>query len=182
MHREIEAKILNVDPEAVQRKLKELGAVLECELDLEQVVWWIEGANKDSVRVRKASDGSIRFTMKRKVTEGLGYEEWETGVDDYETTVAIIDNILSTPQLRLEYPHHRQDWQLDGALININWFPCLAPSLEIEGESEEQVRAIAQKLGFDLRHLVNRGIVSLLFDALQLKLGDKVKLNNAGLV
>ena len=177
MHREIEAKILNVNPEEVERKLRELGAKLDRELDLEQVVWWIPNTDKKgNVRVRKASDGSIRLTTKQKVLGGLGYNEGEVEVSNYEHTIAMIDMMIPQPELRLEYSHHRQDWYLDKALINIDWFPKLAPLVEIEAESEEKVRAIAEKLGFDPLRLVNKGVVSLLFEELGLKIGDKVKL------
>ncbi len=178
MHREIEAKILNIDPEKVQKKLRELGAILTQELDLEQIVWWIPNTkDKSSVRVRKGSDGSIRLTMKQKVSDGLGYKEWELDISNYEYTAAIIDELLPSPDLRLEYPHHRQDWHLDGALINIDWFPKLAPLVEIEAQSEEQVREIANRLDFNSSDLINKGVVSLLFEKLGLKIGDKLKLN-----
>ena len=177
MHREIEAKILNVDPEEVQKKLRKLGATLAQELDLEQIVWWIPNTEKrSSVRVRKASDGSLRLTMKQKVTEGLGYNEWELDVSNYEYTAAIIDVLLPNPELRLEYSHHRQDWNLGDTLINIDWFPKLAPLVEIEAKSEEKVREVAEQLGLSSSKLLNKGVVSLLFEKLGLKIGDKVKL------
>ena len=178
MHREIEAKILNINPEEVQEKLRGLGAILKQELDLEQIVWWIPNTEKrSSVRVRKASDGSIRLTMKQKVTEGLGYNEWELDVSNYEHTAAIIDALLPNPELRLEYSHRRQDWYLGDTLINIDWFPRLAPLVEIEAKSEEKVREVAEQLGFNPSQLLNKGVISLLFEEFGLKIGDKVKLN-----
>ena len=178
MHREIEAKILNVNPGKVQEKLRELGATLKQELDLEQIVWWIPNTEKrSSVRVRKASDGSLRLTMKQKVTDDLGYNEWELDVSDYENAIAVIDALLPNPELRIEFSHHRQDWYLGGTLINIDWFPKLAPLVEIEAESEEKVREVAEQLGFSSSQLLNKGVVSLLFEELGLKIGDKVKLS-----
>lgn len=175
MHREIEAKILDINPGEVQEKLRVLGAVLEKELDLEQVVWWVGDEARSSTRVRRSSDGMVRITMKRDAPEGFGYHEWESDVSDYETLVAIVDTLISVPDLRIEFSHHREDWRLDGALINIDWFPKLAPLVEIEAESEEKVRSIAEKLGFNPSRLVNKGVVSLLYDALGLKKGDRVK-------
>lgn len=175
MHREIEAKILNVNPEEVQQKLRDLGATFERELDLEQVIWWVPDEQRSSIRVRKSSDGAIRLTMKRHA-EGLGYYEWESDISDYENTVTIIDALVPHSNLRIEYAHRRQDWRLEGALINLDWFPKLAPLIEIEAESEEKVRTIAGKLGFSLSQLVNKGVVSLLYEELGLKKGDKIKI------
>ncbi|TSC77420.1 MAG: Uncharacterized protein G01um101433_615 [Parcubacteria group bacterium Gr01-1014_33] len=176
MHREIEAKILDIDPEKVQEKLRALGAALEEELDLEQVVWWAGDRARSSIRVRRSSDGIVRIIMKRDASEGLGYHEWECDVSDYETAIAIVDALVSVPDLRIEFSHHRQDWRLDGALINIDWFPKIAPLVEIEAESEEKIRSLAEKLGFNPSLLVNKGVVSLLYEALGLKKGDRVKI------
>lgn len=177
MHREIEAKILNVDPEEAQKKLREIGATFEKELDLEQIIWWVPNEKRSSVRVRRSSDGVIRLTMKRDVPQGLGYHEWECDISDYEIAVTIIDTLVPHPNLRIEYTHHCQDWRLEGALINIDWFPKLEPLIEIEAENEEKVNAIAAKLGFDTSMLVNKGVVTLLYERLGLKQGDTVKVS-----
>ena len=176
MHREIEAKILNIDPEKVESRIKELGGVLEREIDLEQVYWRLPNSSGMGVRVRKSSEGRITITMKEKVQNGSGYIEWESKIENYETVVAIIDRLIPSPDLRLEFFHHRKDWGLDGAEININWFPKLNPLMEIEAKSEEQLRELAEKIGFKQEQLVDRGAVSLLFDELKLKIGDKIKL------
>ncbi len=175
MHREIEAKILNIDPEAVEGRIKELSGVLEREIDLEQVYWRISKSNL-GVRVRKSSEGRITITMKEKVQDGSGYNEWESKIENYETVVAIIDHLVPSPDLRLEFSHHRKDWKLEGAEININWFPKLNPLMEIETKSEEHLVEIAEKIGFKKEQLVDRGAVSLLFDELKLKIGDKIKI------
>ncbi|MBI4059279.1 CYTH domain-containing protein [Candidatus Microgenomates bacterium] len=177
MHREIEAKILNINPKVIQAKLKKLGAKLERELDLDQVVWWVPGEGRKSLRVRKASNGSIQLNLKSNFADGLGYHEWETDVKNYEYTIAMMDQILPVPDLRVEYGHHRQDWYLDGVLINIDWFPRLKPLVEIEAESEEKVYEIAEKLGFKKEDCLDEGVVSLLFKEFKLKRGQKVKLS-----
>lgn len=177
MHREIEAKILNIDPEKVESRIKELGGVLVREIDLEQVIWWLPGSkNGGSVRVRKSSEGKITITMKEKVTDGSGYNEWESKIEKYETVIDVIDHLITSPDLRLEFSHHRKDWDLDGAEINIDWFPKLNPLMEIEAKSEEQLVEIAEKIGFKKEQLVDRGAVSLLTEKLKLKIGDKIKL------
>jgi len=176
MHREIEAKILNINPVVVENKIKELGGVLEREIDLEQVYWRLPNSNGLGVRVRKSSEGRITITMKEKVENGSGYNEWESKIENYETMVAMIDLIVPSPDLRLEFSHHRKDWELDGAEININWFPKLNPLMEIETKSEEHLVEIAEKVGFKKEQLVDRGAVSFLFDEFKMKIGDKIKL------
>ncbi|GEM_PF-3843286 len=182
MHREIEAKILNIDPEIVRDKLKKLGAQFEGERHMQNVIWWIPTGNaldQKSIRVRKFIGGPVRLGMKHKVHAGSGYKEWETDVAHFENTVAIIDELLPHPDLRIEFSHRREDWRLEGALVNLDWFPKVPPLLEIEAESEEQLRALAGKLGFSESDLVDKGIVTLIFRALNLKIGDRIVLKGA---
>ncbi|MBU1146676.1 CYTH domain-containing protein [Patescibacteria group bacterium] len=177
MYREIEAKILDIDPGVVERRIQELGGVLKREVDLEQVIWWVPNSKKgESMRVRRASNGFITITLKEKVENGSGYNEWESPIENYEIVVEIIDHLIPAPDLRLEFFHHRKDWDLDGAEININWFPKIKPLLEIETSSEEHLGKTAEKLGFGREQLVDRGIISLLFEELKLKIGDKIKI------
>ncbi len=172
-HREIEAKILNVNPGLVQQKLKELGAKFDQEVRLDQVLWLTK---QGSIRIRKSSDGSIRLTFKKLVPGKLGYQEWEIDVENYNTAVSMFDQIIPKPDYRLEFPHKRQNWYLDRTLININWYPRVKPLVEIEAKSEKKVRDVAKLLGFDPKNLVNKGIVTILSETLKLKKGQKVKL------
>lgn len=170
-HREIEAKILNVNPEEVKAKLKSLGAALESEVDLEQVIWWPKGNKKTSIRVRRDKSDNATLTMKEKVDNELGYHEWESKISGYNQVMEIIDFLLPDPDLRIEFSLHRENWRLGHTLITVNWVPKLDPFIEIEAESEEMVGEVAQKLGFSKDTLLNKGIVSLLFDKLNLKGG-----------
>lgn len=43
----------------------------------------------------------------------------------------------------------RELWTLDGVEIMIDEWPFLDPFVEIEGTSEEAVKSVAEKLGFD---------------------------------
>lgn len=176
MNREIEAKILNIDPKAIQEKLEELGAKLIQEVDLEQVYWLIPNSQK-SVRVRRINSlGSTRLTLKDKAKDGFGYHEWETEIGDFDTAVSMLDTLFPEFDLRLEYSHKRQDWELDGAKVFINWYPKLSPLIEIETTSREKLYETAKKLGFHPDELVDKGAVSLLREKLDLKQGSRVKL------
>lgn len=169
-HREIEAKILDINLEEVKNKLRELCAICERETDLTQVIWWIRDSEV-SVRVRKRSDGVIRLTMKDKAKDGFGYQEWESDVSEYEKTIAIIDRLLESPGIRIDFSHHREDWNLDGALISLNSVPNINPFLEIEAESEERVKEVAEQLGFESNVLIDQGMVQIILERLNLKPG-----------
>jgi hypothetical protein len=43
----------------------------------------------------------------------------------------------------------RETWQLDDTEVVIDHWPWSAPYVEIEGHSEESIKAVAAKLGFD---------------------------------
>ncbi|MBI3290264.1 CYTH domain-containing protein [Candidatus Microgenomates bacterium] len=169
-YREIEAKILDINLDEVKNKLRELNAVCEREIDLEQVVWWIRDKTT-SLRVRKSSDSKIRLTMKEKVKDGWGYNEWETDISEYEKTIAIIDNLIPEPELRMAFSHHREDWLLDGVGICLDTIPKINPFLEIEAESEERVKEIATKLGLNPNDLIDQGMMQIILERLNLKPG-----------
>ena len=43
----------------------------------------------------------------------------------------------------------RESWELDNVDITIDEWPFLEPYVEIEGKSEEKVKQVAEKLGFE---------------------------------
>lgn len=151
MQVEIEAKFIDVKVEDVRAKLKRLGAVCEQPMRrMRRVAIDSEfmRTGKDSfLRVR---DEGNRVTMTYKQFDDLsvsGAKEIEVEVSDFEATIAILE--------QAGLPNHtfqetkRETWRLNNVEIMLDEWPWLKPYVEIEGQSEDKLREVAQNLGFD---------------------------------
>jgi adenylate cyclase class IV len=153
MDTEFEAKFYPVNKEEYRQKLQEIGA----ELTIPERKMRRTMADKraypalkcDFVRVR---DESTKITMTAKIhaEEGgsLGdQKETEIVVSDFDKAVEIMQLMGLEPNRYQETL--RETWEYDGAEIVIDTWPCLEPYTEIEAGSEEKVREVAEKLGFN---------------------------------
>ena len=74
-------------------------------------------------------------------------QEIDVEVKDYDKAVQLLKSAGVTFSYYVE--SLRETWELDGAEIYIDIWPGLEPRLEIEADSEEKVREVTEKLGFD---------------------------------
>lgn len=149
--REIEVRFLEVDEVALKEKLVALDAEDKGEMFVEEVIcynkeltWRGEGSR--FVRVRKKGE-CVELTYKNQKNSVDGTEEVELKVDNFEVAVVLLE--------RLGYPVYReqQKWrhtfELDGVSVEIDTWPQIPTYVELEGENEESLRAVAKKLGFN---------------------------------
>lgn len=156
MKAEIEAKFLDVPFDGIRAKLKELGAVCEQPMRLMRRVA-IENdfmrTGKDSfLRVR---DEGHQVTMTYKQFDNLsvsGAKEIEVEVSSFEGTIAILEQ-AGLPAHTFQETR-RENWRLGEVEIMLDEWPWLKPYIEIEAPSEEVLRDIATKLGFDWSNAV----------------------------
>ena len=151
MATEIEAKFLNIDHDDIRAKLLAVGAVLEAPMRLmrRQLFDFPDGrlhaANGGRVRVR---DEGGRTTLNYKSDDGGQYaQEFETIVGSYNETVEILEAIGL-----IAFTHQqtkRETWQLGDTEVVLDVWPWLNPFIEIEGPSEDRIRAVTQQLGLD---------------------------------
>jgi len=151
MDTEIEVKFVGVDHDVVRSRLRELGG--ECEqpmrtmhrttLDNEYM-----RTDKDSfIRVR---DEGRRITMTYKQFDSLslhGAKEIEFEVSDYDKAVELL--VQAGLSARSTQETRRENWRLGDVEIMLDEWPWLDPYIEIEGKSEEDVRRVAEQLGYD---------------------------------
>ncbi len=153
MQQEIEVKFLNVDFDDVRARLKKLGAVCEQPMRLMRRVVIdypdrkMQTTGDSWVRVRDEGD-KITLTFKKTTEHEFGgAHEIETIVGDYQKTIDIflaIGLIVHTAQ-----ETKRETWKIDGVEVVLDEWPWLNPYIEIEGLSEQAVKDVAQKLGYD---------------------------------
>jgi adenylate cyclase class 2 len=103
------------------------------------------------IRIRDEGD-KVTLCLKKK-TKSLEESaidstyEIETTVGDFDKTIELFD--VAGWHYTTYQESRRETWQLDDVEVVIDEWPWINPYIEIEGASEEAVRAGAKKLGFD---------------------------------
>jgi adenylate cyclase class 2 len=149
MQTEIEAKFLDIDTEKIRESLKALGATLvHPEVPMRRKVF-DHPTNKQSdwLRVRDEGD-KITMSYKQVVDRTLhGTKEISIEVSNFDDARAIL--IAAQLAERSYQETRRERWLLDGVEVTIDTWPWIPTFIEIEGPSEEAVKSVAGKLGFD---------------------------------
>lgn len=150
MQIEYEATFLNIDKNEIRKKLENVGAKLVKPEFLQKryVFDMPNGYNGHSwVRVRDEQD---KITMSFKDINGNKIEdqkEINLTIDDFQKSVEFLEAIGCIKKSYQE--NKREIWQLDNVEICIDEWPFVEPFVEIEGRSEQDVKDVSQKLGFN---------------------------------
>lgn len=151
MNIEYEATFPDVDKREVRARLLAVGATLvKPEFFQKRVVFNMPKGHEIPggwVRVRDEGD---RITMSLKVVDGERIENQKETclkIDGFDEGV---DFLLSIGCERKSYQETKRElWMLDGTEVTLDEWPFLRPFVEVEGRSEESVKMVAEKLGFD---------------------------------
>ena len=141
-HTEYEGRVLNVDKASVQQRLTDLGAELVAKKNYRRYVFNTMPAVKNRW-VRLRTDGQKTKLTVKEITKATvdGVQEWETVVDDFETTLAMLEKMGLRPKGYQE--NKRELYNLDGVKLSIDEL------LEIEGHSKAEVYDMLDRLGLD---------------------------------
>jgi len=151
MNIEYEAKFLNIDKEKIREKLKEIGAKLvQAEVLQKRVVFELPKGHEIKGGWLRVRDEGDKITMSLKVVDGEKIESQKEvclKVNDFNDAVSFL---LSIGCVKKAYQEtKRETWEFYDIEITIDEWPFLEPFIEIEGESEEKVKAFCEKIGFD---------------------------------
>ncbi len=148
---EYEATFTDVDKDEVRGRLKVAGATLVRPEYLQKRIPFHLPKEKRSgdawLRVRDEGD---KVTMSLKVVDGDKIENQKETcltVNSFDDAVSLLEAIGCEPKSYQE--SKRELWQLDDVDITIDEWPFLEPYVEVEGKSEEAVRSVSEKIGFD---------------------------------
>ena len=151
MEIEYEATFSDIDKDEVRKRLKTVGAELIRPEYLQKRIPFHLPKEKESdnawVRVRDEGD---KITMSLKIVDGDKIEDQKEvciQVDDFKNAVNFLEGLGCRPKSYQETK--RELWRLDGVDITIDEWPFIEPFVEVEGKSEEAVRAVCEKAGFD---------------------------------
>ena len=161
MKTEIEAKFLDIDGKELRNKLKIVGAELAhserlmkrkvfdfADNRLRKIGGW--------VRVRDEGD-KITLSYKQLNDRTLhGTKEINVVVDDFEQTCQFL-SVLGLGQKSYQETK-REKWTMGNSEITIDTWPWIPTFLEIESPTEEEVKSIAKKLGFDWKDALHGSV------------------------
>ncbi len=150
MEIEYEATFLDIDKDEIRERLKKSEAkLIKPEFLQKRVVFNLPGKSKlgSWLRVRDEKD---RITMSFKSIVGNKIEsqkEINLTIDDFNKGVDFLETLGC--QKKSYQETKREIWILNNVEICIDEWPFLDPFVEIEGKSEEEVKAVSEKIGFD---------------------------------
>jgi adenylate cyclase class 2 len=151
-NREIEVRFLEINTEALKKRLRELGAEDFGEDLFEEIIaykdaQWLEYKRK-FVRLRKTKD-RISLTYKHQEKDTIdGTEEIEFEVDNFDNAELFLKRIGFDFFMRKQQKK-RHSFKLDGVTADIDTWPKVPTYVELEGDSEQKLKDTAQKLNLD---------------------------------
>lgn len=149
---EVEATFLDVDHEALRRKLTNVGAELIFgERLMRRTVFDYEdlrlNAQKAWIRVRDEGDGVVVTYKQRQAETVDGMRELELQAKSYPEAcdffLAIGLSVKATQETK------RENWHYKGCEISLDTWPHIPSFVEIEGPDRQVVQSVAEELSFD---------------------------------
>jgi adenylate cyclase class 2 len=149
MSTEIETRFLEIDKEKLVLKLKSLNAVDMGEVKLNEIIFYDKDLNwmneNKFIRLRKKND-SIKLTFKsnkeQKVDSAKEIEFSVSSMDDAKLFLEAVGFV----QYRI-VEKYRHTFKLDGVTLDIDTWPKIPVYVELEGNSVEDLKKVADKLG-----------------------------------
>lgn len=148
---EYEATFTNIDRDEIRKKLSDLGAsLIKKEFLQKRVVFSLPEGNHINGAWLRVRDEGDKITMSLKVVDGdkiHNQKETMLEVNDFKEARKFLVSIGCEEKAYQE--SKRELWEIDDVEITIDEWPFLEPLVEVEGRSEEQVKIISKKIGFD---------------------------------
>ena len=155
---EHEVRFLEIDVEKIKANLRAVGAVDYGEDMLQEVIfynkeltWAKEGT---LIRLRKQK-GKTKLTYKKHHSLAVGgVEEIESGVDNFENVLAILEKTGIIAFRHQEKKRHT--FTLGDITFDIDTWPQIPTYIEIEGPNEDALKSAAEKIGLDWKNVEHR--------------------------
>lgn len=157
MHTEYEVRVLEINEEKIKKKLEAVGAIFQWDhLQKRYVYDFIPKIDGKWIRLRTNGDKTT-LTIKNIVSSTIdGTQELEIEVDDFEKTNLILNELGFVAKGYQE--NRRCQYILDGVEIDIDYWPMIPTYMEIEGQSEDAVYQVLDKLGISRDSVTSRDV------------------------
>jgi adenylate cyclase class 2 len=160
MPTEFEAKVLDIDPDAMAGTILARGGRRVSEAMMRRYVYDIVAGDENKwIRLRDNGD-EVTLTVKEIAHDGIdGTRETEVVVSDFGTTDELLRQLGFRPKAYQE--NRRISLRLEGAALEIDTWPMIPAYLEIEAESRPRVVEVARLLGVDEDRLTGENTVKV---------------------
>lgn len=157
---EHEAKILDIDPDTMERLILDKGGQKLGERFMRRYVYDITPGDQSKwIRLRDTGDETT-LTVKQITSDAIdGTHEIEVDVDDFGATNALLNVLGFTAKSYQETK--RTSFILDGAQVEIDTWPLIPPYLEIEAGSKDEVIRVAGLLGHTEADLTGENTIKI---------------------
>lgn len=163
---EIELKFLNIDVTEIKEKLNTLGAKLKYDAKTESYPFLSDGFHSSDstmkyLRIRKVND-NVQITYKNAAKESdmTTREELEINVDNYDEAIKLIEK-LGFKKGKV-FRKHREHYELNNIHFELDTLENIPTYLEIETQTEEDLKDICVRLGLDISNGRKGTIVEIL--------------------
>lgn len=160
MKTEIEARLLECDVDLMISRLEILGATFKG--DWLQLRYCYDFNPVDPNRwIRLRTNGvSTTLTIKDISNNSIsGTKESEIVVSSFDTTDEMLNQMGYYARTKQE--NRRIQYVLDGVEVDIDMWPLIPPYMEFEGDSEEAIYDVCDKLGIDRGRLISDGVSAI---------------------
>ncbi|RKN10130.1 class IV adenylate cyclase [Streptomyces radicis] len=147
---EYEAKFLAIDVEMLRGKIRNAGAKQVFPKSMFTRLIFENDAVQGEQWLRLRDEGGKTTLTLKQVSDAThigGTTEIEIEVSDLEKTAELL-KAVGLRQVRYQQ-NYREEWQIGGITYDFDTWPDLPTFLEVEGPSEEAVRAAVANLGLD---------------------------------
>lgn len=157
---EHEAKVLDIDPDAIEKLILEQGGQKLGEKHMRRFVYDIDPDDQSKwIRLRETGNETTLTVKEIKSDDIDGTHEVEIGVDDFGGTNELLSMLGFTPKSYQE--NKRVSFLLDGAQVEIDTWPQIPPLMEIEAGSKDEVVRVAAMLGFTEEQLTGENTIKV---------------------
>lgn len=162
--KEIETKILEFNDKELRNALKGVNAEYLGKVFQKRVVFFVKSeipGQDEFVRVRtNGKTTTLTYKFRRKSESLDNTEEIEIEASDFGKTVSIVSKIWKGDK-----PFYQENiaerWAYKGVEIAILTWPLIPPYIELEGETEQDVRKVIKELRIKGEEIGNTNLVKI---------------------
>jgi adenylate cyclase class 2 len=158
---EHEAKVLDIDPEAVTARIMAAGGrqVAGTRLMRRHVYDIVPGDMSKWIRLRDTGTETTLCVKEIRSDAIDGTLEVETAVGDFAAANELLGLLGFTPKSYQE--NKRTSFLLDNVQVELDEWPLIPPYLEIEGHAKDDVVRVAGLLGYEEDQLTGENTVKV---------------------
>ena len=149
MKTEIETRFLNIDKKSLILKLRSLGAKDNGENKLEDIIFYDKDlkwlSENKLVKLRKLGDITKLILKQNKEQEVDSAKEIEFSVSSLSEAKSFLEALGLVVSRVVE--KYRHSFVLDRVTVDIDTWPKIPVYVELEGDSVEDLKSVANKLG-----------------------------------